>query len=774
MSDSDSDSDSVDSGSEDYDEEGINLLYDGSAPAGELVTGGDSYAKYAESQGAGHLTPPGSKIERRHRRLARLQWMLSVAASVENYVAASSTAAESNSTSTVAPTAIASESLQSEPSFVLPDDPTRCIEVNNEFRSHGSIAGDVWPLDSIVADLSRPYKYVAPTFAPTNWRVPEKVIGQDAYNAAFNTKYPIMEAMGPIDNVVIAGGAAAMPFYEKGVTANDVDIFIHGIDPMNSKALWTKCDEVLSRLTQAIYDVARKNKTGCVVSQTMIPGLITINVSERSRQSIAMAETLKIQVILRAYSSISAILHAFDIPSACVAFDGRVTHLTTLGAFAHAFRANIVEPSYRSTTYESRLLKYFDRGFALVLPRLKIGAFAKGVPLRLPHIVLTPAVVSRRFAVGTISLEGGDVHDPIPVSDYDNYAIASHVRLSARMANRSFYQINYVNIRAIITGGPLVMFRALISDSHGRFSTNGVKFGLPIDLFAKYGPPTVEHLLSRNAFMKKINKTCSLNIKGDGSNIPYELLRNTLGFSTEQLLALTSSVVSLSLTKQSTLSLSTALAPFHEAIVRKYNARAAVPIEWWIVSDPGRQYTASQNPRMENPVEWYGLDFLSAEAAVAPTPDEYIEAMVCSMEVRAGAASGRIWDETCTLCLMPCRMGSVNVIVLNCGHLFHWSHSPGGDCDGLSKWLSSQVETEGKNRCPTCREPFGDFHNYDCDCRRCTRALLRRVSTKPLVVDWGHLAPPAEVENAGKPGGHDDNQDDEQDEHDDEPVNRDQ
>ena len=50
-------------------------------------------------------------------------------------------------------------------------------------------------------------------------------------------------------------------------------------------------------------------------------------------------------------ASVSALLHGFDVPACCVAYDGRATVMTSLAAWAHANRVNPVNPAYRSTTY---------------------------------------------------------------------------------------------------------------------------------------------------------------------------------------------------------------------------------------------------------------------------------------------------------------------------------------------------------------------------------------------------------------------------------------
>ena len=92
---------------------------------------------------------------------------------------------------------------------------------------------------------------------------------------------------------------------------------------------------------------------------------------------------IKIQIILRAFPSVSAVLHGFDIGSCCAAYDGFTARLTTLGAFSQLFRVNLINPEYRSTTYEQRLAKYFERGYALGLIHLKTNMLTLAMRLML-------------------------------------------------------------------------------------------------------------------------------------------------------------------------------------------------------------------------------------------------------------------------------------------------------------------------------------------------------------------------------------------------------
>jgi len=83
--------------------------------------------------------------------------------------------------------------------------------------------------------------------------------------------------------------------------------------------------------------------------------------------------SFKIQIVLRVYDSISQVLHGFDLGSSCVAFDGDRLYFTGAGKFAFEYQLNVVDLERRSTSFESRLRKYFALGFGFVMPQFSLA-----------------------------------------------------------------------------------------------------------------------------------------------------------------------------------------------------------------------------------------------------------------------------------------------------------------------------------------------------------------------------------------------------------------
>lgn len=77
-----------------------------------------------------------------------------------------------------------------------------------------------------------------------------------------------------------------------------------------------------------------------------------------------------IQFILRTYTCPSEIVHGFDVGSSCLITDGIKVWTTMRGMYSLATLTNWFDPSRSSPTYDTRLCKYHNRGFRIMLPML--------------------------------------------------------------------------------------------------------------------------------------------------------------------------------------------------------------------------------------------------------------------------------------------------------------------------------------------------------------------------------------------------------------------
>jgi hypothetical protein len=576
------------------------------------------------------------------------------------------------------------------PALDLTDDPLEALAENDRHRGAPGADGNagLWTVDQWAAADIPPYRFGAPTFAPPHWQS-SQAVGQLAYSARFAAEFPEVAAILPIAHVYVAGGAAAWPLGPATARAGDVDLFIAGVDPADRAALWGKAAEVVERLRRVFIcgvDGRGTPHAACIITEVLTPGLITL--TARYRNFGEKPRDCKVQVILRAFPHISAILHGFDVPACCVAYDGRAARLTYLAAWAHAFRVNVVCPEYRSTTYERRLIKYFGRGYALALPHLRRGALVKGGPLWLPHLVLRPQAVQGLYATGTAELPPGEAP---PLSDYDPAELAEGVETEWSQAP--------INLRELVSGKGRYAIIGKINCElvrRGAEAFSGV--GLPLARYAA-AEPTFSDALPPEEFERLVATAADSIVRGGLVNVAA--LHRVFRFTAEEVSRFTATVLGLFARHPGRkLDITPALARHRAALGAAYGA-APAKVEWWIVNDPSRQYTVSLNPRMETPDLWYGPSFDGG--AGPPSADALLTSALALLERRRCPVDESLIfsDGECPLCQEPLTRGEINSTILACGHSFHWSETRAG-CLGLVNWISKCH----KYNCPTCRHEF--------------------------------------------------------------------
>jgi hypothetical protein len=165
--------------------------------------------------------------------------------------------------------------------------------------------------------------------------------------------FPILKKLD-WKNIALAGGAVTSALTRFRDRTSDLDFFVYGL------ATEDEAEERADDLISQIIGLSKGNLEDSSVVRTQ--HCVTINISEDE----------KYQIILRLYKTVSEIIHGFDLGSCACAFDGKSIVLTSLGKFCIKNRVNIVDTTRRSLSYEYRLSKYFQRGFAIVLPYLDI------------------------------------------------------------------------------------------------------------------------------------------------------------------------------------------------------------------------------------------------------------------------------------------------------------------------------------------------------------------------------------------------------------------
>jgi hypothetical protein len=566
--------------------------------------------------------------------------------------------------------------MADEPPKEMVDDPLKVVSDNEMHRRRSPRRGrGLYTVDEWAALFPRGYTNRVATFAPERWPT-ATALKQEQYTNLFSSEFPeVQRVLLSVPGVCVAGGAAAWPFLRHDSRDGDVDLFVYAND---SRSLMLKADEVARKMRAEFADAT--------MSEALAPGLITFLIWRRD------GECSKVQLILRDYRDMDELLHGFDVGSCCVGFDGTTTFLTGLGMFSLLHRVNIVSPMYRSITYEPRLKKYFDRGVAMAFPHLRDGALVAGSTLALPHMKLHPRFVRGRLAVGTVTTGVSE-----KVSDYD-CSLRQWLRASS-----------WHKIRVGITKKNI----ALIASGRSDFLVLGAT--LPYAAYAE-SPPTLEIVLPVRMFEQYIDGAVGAVVTKKGL-VNVGCLRRLFGLSDAQLSAFTVAACD-ALRSGAGVDASGALAPFRAALLDKYRAAAARTIEWCIVVDPQRQYTASRNPTPESDAAWYG-DALFSETPPPVSLDESMCAVFGRLEARELPAVGA---EVCALCQYDVTRSN-NSVTLGCGHTFHFGKESG--CKGFLTWAITLKRTT----CPMCRQVFSSFHSGRSSARA-ARELVR------VEVDW--------------------------------------
>lgn len=551
-------------------------------------------------------------------------------------------------------------------------DAAALIAHNDEYRRDDAHDGLV-PLDQWASsDRFGTYVPKYATVAPRGWTSAQALTQRD-YTARLEGRFPeIVAVVRSTAGLCIAGGAAAWPML--GAEVGDVDLFLYGLADATPAARWAKVHEIAEKIRAAFSDAR-------YVMETMAEGLVTFHVTrEGASGSSAEDPRLTIQLVLRAYASLSGILHGFDVPACCVGFDGEATLMTALGASAMLYRAMVVHPAYQSPSYAYRLAKYFRRGCALVFVHMRPDALERDVTLALGDLRVTPRIVRGRLAIG-------DVEAGAETSDYAPDPPSRPSRYPRRHAYpRRVYALEAVNTVQLASGKRRF---AIAGESARSAYGRHTRAALPFGSYAV--EPTFADVLPRAAFERVLDAA----VRGAVANghVNVRSLRRVLGLSDAEIAELSVAAAGAFATARR-VGAAGALAPFRAALVAKYDATPAT-LSWWIVADPSRQFSGSRDPRPSSPREWYGALF--AERVDEPTKDETIDGLLARL---SGGPSAEAYAEgTCALCLGDIVRGSANSMTLECGHTFHVTAAEGDSCLGLLAWL---LRGE-RMTCPMCR-----------------------------------------------------------------------
>ena len=270
----------------------------------------------------------------------------------------------------------------------------KILETDAKYRMEG-VKDDIFTLDKL--KTKDDWTFDSPTLArsksSSEYKSQKYITDISSFKKKFYGKYRFLQGVD-LTNLLIAGGSVRSILLS-GSESCDLDIFVYKI------AKPSVAVERIEKFIQDIYFTLTRIKNKSYMKEKLEQQQSNKNLSKADRTELEkklsndktiydkfldlkmiamyngstitlMVDDKKVQIILRLYNTKSEIIHGFDLGSSAVGFDGTNVIFTSLGKFCYENMVNIFDGTRRSTTYEYRLIKYFDYGFAIVLPNFNI------------------------------------------------------------------------------------------------------------------------------------------------------------------------------------------------------------------------------------------------------------------------------------------------------------------------------------------------------------------------------------------------------------------
>ena len=241
------------------------------------------------------------------------------------------------------------------------------LKAKRESRSTPGIVTDLFPYDKCIAkkhwDESVPIlTLMAEAAAAKDFCSPEEI----------RAKIPeSIHAILKIPGIALAGGALFSLLTNQPVA--DWDLFLIDEDGKQD-GFRMKINLIASMLQE--WKGARYEEVSLEVAR-----------NARCITFWILLEDLKVQIILRRYPNVAALLHSFDRGACNFAFYRGTVWTTGFGKFLLEYGADILDLTCVRNTHDLRIAKYLKRGVAMVLPDLDVSKIT-GSDVLLPRLWL--------------------------------------------------------------------------------------------------------------------------------------------------------------------------------------------------------------------------------------------------------------------------------------------------------------------------------------------------------------------------------------------------
>jgi len=496
---------------------------------------------------------------------------------------------------------------------------TEILSKDSECRYNG-ITDDLHLIKTLVSDKTLDYDLPTIVNQRFDYNKSIKLCNNvQNFKNIFYKKYPILVGLN-MKNLLIAGGSVSDIIRERkyNSNSNDIDFFVYGLsikDANERVATWIA--DVITCAKKHIDKKENKKENpnnkdessnddsdksdeseesdpdgsgGSEGSDNLDDSNISKPIKNKSTidyeskldcELIRNNNTLlikicgiKLQLIFRLYKTKSEILHGFDLGSSAAGFDGKQVYLTTLGKFCHEHSCNIIDTTRRSTTYEYRLEKYFDRDFNIVLPKLNIDRLkTQYFKYRLPEVCILP-----HFVFSYTEITGNKI---ILKDFYNKYSTTSDYTLDDIDEYKSFS----VNIYNLVNDIDFFYYtsQSINTDNHEILSkppriTKGSVISFYETLKKKIDSKKIDVVsLKKFVTVDKITDIVTNLIKSTNSDYIDDLISRQTDIVLKKLSKLTK--------------------------------RDHTKIKW-IEQNPGTQISGSFNPIIADEKDWYGTYFV--------------------------------------------------------------------------------------------------------------------------------------------------------------------
>lgn len=605
----------------------------------------------------------------------------------------------------------------------------------------------LWEIDEVHQVLpGMRYNFNIPTFIPEDWYNSShfRKINQKKYSFDFcmNHKiaYNILKNYN-LDNsddnkgtkIVVAGDAAASPYYDNDHTCYCIDIYIIGA----REKLWRKVKYIYESIKY--YSCMEEYN----ITQEMRPGEITFIIKIYDKVSISkwILREYKYKILLKTYPTILSLLQTFVVGSCCIAYDGDTTYMTSMGVFSQLFRVNLVDEEHFDGM-EKYFAKYYYYNYAIGFV-LKHNKYISEEFYNMKMILWNQ--IERNKLSGKIIFPMINCCISQNDEEYNN-----HINLVRTVQSIHEDQDSVIdNLYTIITHNTqqLVM-------TGNEYCVNESPEGDPIDVMLFDGvsfpfnkweekTPNLPDFVSRSSLEAYLSKY----VKKLEKNIKIKSLITNFGMSKEEVIKFTEKIYD-ALDKDPEniiLHIKPYLQYYVERVLNYYDIIKDEIIEWWLHYDPSDKKSLSHlaSSSHQNIISTIppSDELTESDESVAYVNSIPVEKFSTSYLISKSILNndGILWyyvvfppqidiaprgvTKSCALCLNTIFPGRHNTINLPCGHMFHWEYTYKNNCLGIHKLF-----TRDKTTCPLCRQSFFcQFNTSDCDydkkCGKCKKDI---------------------------------------------------